>query len=217
MSTALVSLVLSAIAIVVAVILVLLVEWLKRPRPQIVPVIWQPERAVQWTFAAVKIYNRPLRWPLGALLLRSIATACEVSVEFRIPGGGELVMPPVAAGWSSQPEPLRSVLLPGSGGNPSFTLQYDSSMLPARRRLDIPAGSDGHEVAIAVLRSDGTAHAFGAESYAHAAWKHPDWELRRQVYEVTVRAQASGVTTSGRFTLNYLAPDFATFTRLEPA
>jgi hypothetical protein len=107
------------------------------------------------------------------------------------------------------------MLVSDGGGSPSFSMQYDATIVPSTKRLDVPAGEDGEEVAIAVLRSDGSASAFGAESYAFLDWKNPDWELKRQVYRVTVRARASGVSKSCRFDLDNLAPDFAKFSRLE--
>ena len=211
MDVALAGLILAAIAIVVAIAIVFYVEWLKRPRLEIVTAIWQPPRPVQWTFAVVQVRNRPLGWPFRWLLLRSTAIACEALVEFREPGNRQLAISAVPARWSGQPEPLRSVQVPGNGGKPALALHYDESMVPASRRLDIPPDVDGHELAVAVLRPDGTAHAFGADSYAHFAWKHPDWELERQVYEITVRARASGVTTSRRLWLDNLAPNFDRF------
>jgi hypothetical protein len=82
-------------------------------------------------------------------------------------------------------------------------------------RLDLPVSAHGEEVAIAVQRADGSASAFGAESYAFPGWQNPAWELKRQVYEITVRVRASGLETSCRFRLDNLALDFATFGTLK--
>ena len=210
-----------------AVVLTLSIEWLKRPRLEIVESVWQPKGPTQWVFAIVHVRNRRMSWPAGALLVRESAKACEVVLEFRKPGGGELVMPEVAARWSSHPEPFRAqlvlsgtkVITAAEGeeveSGPTFINQYDPMIVPQTRRLDVAAGDAAQEVAIAVLRSDGSAHAFGADSYEFLGWKHPDRELERQVYEVTVRVLASGVSKSRRFKLDNLAPDFGRFSRLE--
>jgi hypothetical protein len=96
-------------------------------------------------------------------------------------------------------------------------MHYDETLVPQTLRMDVPASDVGQEVAVAVLRSDGTAHAWGAESYAFPNWKNPNWDLKRKVYEVTVRVRASGLTASRRFRLDNLASDFAKFSALTPA
>jgi len=199
------------------------VEWLKRPRLEILPASWRASLPVPWVFAAVEIRNRPLWRPLQALLVRGSALGCEVILEFRTPGQKQLAIPEVAARWSGQPEPIKSVPVVTSpnvgsaGGQADVTLvaQYDPTMVPQTLRFDVPAAKVGQEVAIAVLRNDGTAHAWGAESYAFPNWKNPAWELKRQVYEVTVSAQASGISTSRRFQLDNLAYDFRRFGTLK--
>ena len=207
-----------------ALVLMVGVEWLKRPRLEILPTSWRASLPVPWVFAAVKIRNRPLWRPLQAVLVRNSALGCEVTLEIRVPGQTQLAIPEIAARWSGQPEPIRSVPMPapvspgGSGQSRVIMVaQYDPTMLPQTLRFDVPSTQDGQEIAIAVLRDDGTAHAWGAESYAFPGWKNPVWELDRQVYEVTVRAQASGISKSRRFRLDNLAPDFARFSRVEPA
>jgi hypothetical protein len=93
--------------------------------------------------------------------------------------------------------------------------QFDPTILPQTVRFDVPSTQDGQEVAIAVLRQDGTAHAWGAESYAFPEWKNPAWELKGQIYEVTVSARASGISKSRRFHLDNLVPDFARFSNIK--
>ena len=197
-----------------ALVVMLLVEWLKRPRLEIAPARWQAAGPVPWTFAAVEVKNRPLFPLLRSFLVRDSAQSCEVTLEFREPGKRQLAIPSVPARWSAQPEPLRSVPVQGPSGT-TFAVQYDPSLVPQSLRLDVPAGDTGREIGVAVLRSDGTAHAWGAQSYAYVDWKNPDWVLQRQVYEVTVIARASGVTARHRFTLDNLAANFATFSTLK--
>jgi hypothetical protein len=211
---------LAAVALVVAVG----IEWLKRPHLEVRATQWQPKLPVPWVFAAVEVHNRPLMWPVRLLLTRNSAQGCEVTLEFRRQGQKALAIPEVAARWSGHPEPIKSEPViktsKSSGGGAvevGFLLQYDPTMVPATLRFDVPAGEGGQEVAVAVLRDDGTAHAWGAESYAFPAWKNPNWALERQVYEVTVKVRASGIATSRRFVLDNLAPDFARFSRLQPA
>jgi len=204
----------SLVLAVAAIGLTVSIELLKRPSLEVRAIIWQPREPVAWTFAAVRVFNRPLPGFLRTMIVRAPAQCCEVTLEFREPGRDYIVIPLVPARWSSQPEPLRSVMVTDDGGSPSFVVQYDRTMVPQTKRLDLAAGEDGEEVAVAVQRADGSAHAFGAESYEFENWSNPNWELRRQVYEVTVHITASGLTHSRRFRLDNTAPDFARFTAL---
>jgi hypothetical protein len=208
-----------------ALAIIFIVEWLKRPRLEIAARPWRAPGPVPWVFAAVEIRNKPIFRPLRALLVRDSAKGCEVSLEFRTPGQKHLAISEVRARWSHQPEPIRSVPVatstasqPGaSSPSVQFVPQYDPALVPQTLRFDVPAGDVGYEVGIAILRADGTAHAWGADSYAFQDWKNPAWALGRQIYEVTVRARASGITKTRRFRLNNLAPNFATFSDLEMA
>lgn len=155
-----------------------------------------------------------LRW----LLVRQAAQGCEVSVEFRMPGLPSIVIGPVAGRWSGQPEPIRSVpVLNPATGAVAFVSHYDQTMVPQTLRMDVPAGGGGQEVGLAILRPDGTAHAWGAESYAYPHWRNSAWALGAQMYELTVRVRGSGVLATRRFSLNNLAPpNFAAFSTLTP-
>jgi hypothetical protein len=180
----------SLLLAIVAIVLTISIEWLRRPRLEVRTMTWQARQPVAWTFAAVRIHNNPLPGFLRRFVVRGTAECCEVTLEFREPGKNYLAIPVVPARWSSQPEPRRAVLIGDVGGQPSFALQYDPTIVPGTKRLDLPAGDNGEEVAIAVLRLDGSASGFGAESYEFLDWKNPDWELKRQVYEVTVCVRA---------------------------
>jgi len=149
---------------------------------------------------------------------------CAVTVEFHR-RDGTLAFHSVEGRWSSQPEPLRRQPVTGVPNVQQFlnapqpavqvTLAdfYDPALAAASRRLDISAEQGGEEVAVAVLKSDGTAFAWGAESYAFAGWAKSDWQLELgTVYYVTVRVEGSGVHAASRFELPFLAGDFSKFT-----
>ena len=202
---------------IIAIMLVILVEWLKRPRLDIKPAVWQAPGPVPHAFASVRVYNRPLPGLISSVLMRATAQGCEVTLEFCDQAGRTRVLPIVPARWSSQPEPLRSVTVidPKTGGQ-SNVLQFEPALVPESRRLNIPPGNDGHEVAVALQRFDGSAHAFGADSYIYPEWRHRDRNLGSAVYRVTVRLQASGIKISKKFELENLTQNFATFCSLTP-
>lgn len=202
---------------VVAIVLAVSIEWMRRPSLDIKADNWRARGPVPWTFATVRVYNRPLPKPFSALIVRGTAECCEVTLEFREPGKSYLSLPQVPARWSSHPEPLRSIAIIDENGVPSMSTQYDPTVMTSTKRLDIPASDGGEEVAIAFLTSDGAAAAFGAESYAFPGWMNPDWRLERRVYEVSVYVRGSGVSKKRRFSLDNLAVDFARFAMLEPA
>ena len=212
-----IALALAGVALSIAAIaLVIAIEWLKRPRLEIVARHWQATLPVPWTFAAIEVRNRTMIAMLRWLLVRQAAQGCDVTVEFRTPGQPAIVVGPVIARWSAHPEPIRSVpVVDAKTGNIAFVSHYEQTMVPQTVRMDVPAGETGQEVGFAILRADGTAHAFGAESYGHADWKNNAWALNPQMYEVTVRVRGSGVSSTRRFSLNNLAPpNFAAFSAL---
>jgi len=138
-------------------------------------------------------------------------------MEFREAGRDHLALPVVPGRWSSHPEPVRSVLVKDEADAPSFVVQYDPTLTPQTRRLDVAAGDTGEEVAVAILRADGTAHAWGAESYAFPGCSNPDWELKRLIYDVRVSVTASGISKNRTVRLDNLTVDFAQFSRLQRA
>jgi hypothetical protein len=70
-------LVIAAIALVVPFV----IGMLERPRLEVVPVTWRPHRAFPVTFASVGMRNKPLSKPLGMLLSREAAQACETFIR----------------------------------------------------------------------------------------------------------------------------------------
>jgi hypothetical protein len=167
---------------------------------------------VAWTFATVYIRVRPLARGLRSILTRQSATGCTATIEFR--QQGDLVLPEIPARWSSRREPLEPQIVT-SGGNPQLVFKYVPGDVPQTKTLDLAPGQ-WEEVAVAIQRQDGTASAFGAESYAAPDWRYLGWDLKQGVYDVTVRVESSGISASRRFKLDNLKPDFARF-RLTPA
>jgi hypothetical protein len=216
-----------------ALVLAVAVERLKRPRVEITPSRFVPSEPVPWTFAAVCVFNRPGMPRAFGWLARRSAEGCGVTLEFRLAGRADLALPPVAARWSSRPEPASSpIIIPDPGANAFSVLAASASVGasavgkeagviiarlfdPARavesRRWDVAAGAKGEEVAVAVLKADGRAFAWGAESQRYPDWANPDWELERGTYEVTVHVEGSGISASRTFKLEFLSADFSTF------
>ncbi len=140
-----------------------------------------------------------------------------MTLEFRESGKKDLVLPEVPARWSSRPEPLRTDYVdpdPSLGlpkGAQLVRRTPDPALVPQTLVLDLPASGRWEEVAVAVLKADGEAYAWGAESYLFSGWRNPVWRLQRGTYDVTVRLEASGATTASCFKLDNLTTDFARF------
>jgi hypothetical protein len=81
------------------------IDAVEKARLRIEPSEWRNPAFVPWTFATARVYNDPIRGPLGKLLPRQTAQACKAEIEYyewdstapflRLPGR-----------WSSVPEPL---------------------------------------------------------------------------------------------------------------
>lgn len=198
--------VLGLVLAVAAILLAVGMERLKRPRLAIHASTWARSGAVAWTFATVRIVNRPLSKAFSWILVRQIAAGCRVTIEYRALGQQALVLPQIQGRWSSRPEPW--IIQPSSG---QIHVAYDPAKATESTRLDLAPSDDGEEVAVAILKQNGAAFAWSPDSYAYPGFEHPQLVLQRGEYEVTVQAQAGGVSTSARFRLQYLSGDFARF------
>lgn len=167
-----------------------------------------PSNPVAWTFATVWVRVEPLPRGIKAILVRESATGATATVEFR--QSGRRVLPEVAARWSSQREPVEADVKGFVAGQPIIEFKYTPEALPRTNVHDLTPGR-WEEVAVAVLRDDGEAYAFGAESYAFPEWRRPEWKLERGEYEVTLRIESAGPSATKRFRLDNLTADFNRF------
>ena len=83
--------ILGAVAIVVTVG----IEWAKRPRLSIEAAEWKPDRPVVWTFAAVRVHNKPMSTILRWFLAREAAQACRATPDFYAWGADARLIPSV--------------------------------------------------------------------------------------------------------------------------
>lgn len=100
--------ILGVVAIAVAVAVPFGIERLKRPRLEIVSSQWSPPGFVLWTFATVRIRNRPLSKVLDKLLTRQPVQGCTADIDF-YHWDSDACTFTVPGRWSSAPEPLRLV------------------------------------------------------------------------------------------------------------
>lgn len=185
-----------------------LAEALKRPRIEIRPAEWR-RSTEPWIFAVVRVRNRPLSRVFRWFLVRQSAEGCEATVEFRKAGEADLAIPETTGRWSGTPQPLRIVGVDTTG---QIVRIFDEAMVPPTIQIDLPPTDGGHELAVAVLRGDGSTYAWDATSYAYGPeWRNPEWALDRAVYEVTVRVRASGISKTTRLTLDNLSAEMARF------
>jgi hypothetical protein len=219
------ALILAVVGIVAAFVAPAAIELVKRPRLKIIPAPWEPQGPTAWTFATVRIRNKPITARLVRGLMRQAAQGCVVDIDFFRWGTEDKPFRTVPGRWSSHPEPIRSVptqdpFIPGpppSGGTastmnvevqPGFSRLYDSTLDP--RQQDVTVGPLREEVAVAILKA-GEAFAFSTESYDHNAWGNPAWGLDHGTYRVVVRVRGSSVEQTRAFKLEYLDDNFANF------
>ena len=217
-----------------AVAVPLSIERAKRPTLDIVPSPWAPAGPVAWTFAAVRVRNRPLGGISRGFLQREPAQGCAVDLDFYRWGTDERLFATLPGRWSSHREPFQAIptggpappapvthgtasmalsATAGAGQGPSFRLVYDPALVMLEH--DVRSGPGGEEVAVAILLPAG-AYAFTSESYAHQNWANPAWRLDHGTYRVEVTVRGASVECRRSFRLEYLDDDFSKF-RLHPA
>lgn len=196
-----------------ALVLMPVIEWLKRPRLEITPNAWGGSRP-EWTFAVVRVRNKPLPGWLLPIIGRESAAGCEVSAEFYLQGQKLPFPRAIDARWSANPEPLliRSVKDAAAAGGEKLVLEYDPSKVERSKWLDLPPSQAGQEVAVAILRDDGRAFAFSAYSYDADRFGVKDLELSaRGVYEVRVKVSSGGLSKRAVYLLNNQSASFELF------
>lgn len=114
------------LAIAVPIVVALWVEARKRAHLEIVPSAWHAPNFVAWTFATVRVRNKPLPPRLSRHLSREEAHGCIVEIDYYHWDSGGRLFPTIRGRWSSAPEPLRRVppsllaeLSPGSSESSS--------------------------------------------------------------------------------------------------
>lgn len=200
---------LAIVAIVLAVaalILPFVIERKRRPKLRIEIGEWKPEQQVDWEFAPIRIINVPLSGVWGQLLTRQSAEGCIVSFTIRTAGQKKALVSDLPGRWSGTPEPYRTDTQLDQGGRLVTIDIFDHTLVPESFRFNIPSTGVAEEVSLVVSR-DGEAYAFNSWSYAHPKWRRPDWKLEPGIYEVIVRARATGDETSAILTLTVSAED----------
>jgi hypothetical protein len=204
------------------------IENRKKPKLEIKPVQWAAGGPTYpMTFASVQAINKPIRGPLGMLINRDVAEACELYIDFFTWGdkaSRTRVFGTISGRWDGHPEPWQPVfgVLTSDSISPGRQIkiaqtgtQYDPSLISAQQ--DISVGSDRGRVSVAVLR-DGEAFAFSNESYMHMTdhLGKPDWKLNMgSTYRVEIRVTGSNVDHTSVFKLEYLSANFSSF-QLQP-
>jgi len=211
--------ILGAMALVVAIG----IEWAKRPRLTIEAASFASSGPTAWTFAPVWVRNKPMTPLLRWFLSREPAQGCRATLDFYTWGTDARAIPSVPGRWSGNPEPLRRVRIEPSnktvtastGGGSHTVMQYLAEYDPTidSREFDVRASEAGEQVAVAVLRADGSgdAYAWGTESYAYPLWEKPEWRLVHGTYRVVVTIEANSMRKQREFKLEFLDNDFAKF------
>lgn len=167
-------------------VLALAGERIKRPRLEVRAHAWDRSGDPPWDFLVVRIHNRPVANWIGWLFTRRSAEACRVSLTFQHALADTPSIDQMAGRWSAAPEPISW----GEGGP-----RPDPAALPNTYRHSVDTTAPGEEVAVA-RTLEGRAFAFSSESYLHARWERPGWDLLPGRWHLTVRVAASDATTS---------------------
>ena len=184
---------LSVLALALAVLVPLAIEFWKHPSLR----IYLGEKAIdptgKFAFLHVNVQNVPRLRPFSRILQREAAAQCRVAVRLVHggAGGNDVEFP---GKWSSSPEPL--IPIPGGG----YT--FDPSKIPLLERKDIHPG-EPEPFAVAVKhKGDLSCYGFFGGSYAVAGWKRLDMEIAAANCTLEVRLSTGGRTLTKTFLLH---------------
>jgi len=167
------------LSLVVAVGFPLLLEYLKRPRIDIVPMSGGVGDEEGFRFLHVQVYNRPrIRLPLRWLTILPLSGSL---VRLRYFRSGEPLFRDVIGIWTDRPRPV-------------VNNQYDSERAAEAQLLDLPAKDQPYLVPVAIkLKGQETAYGFHAESYRYDNLCDPELQLpAKSQVELSVRVEGGG-------------------------
>lgn len=220
--------ILAIVALVLALAVPLGIERAKKPRLELTPSTWSAQGAVPFTFAVFRVQNKPISWwPANKLLSRDLAQACKVTLEYQqwATGARVATIPVLQGRWSSHTEPfrIRPADLPGSPGfsgppasgapsPPGQLVQWTFDPSMDTPEQDIPATTDGDEIAVAILRADGSAYVFNNDSYARPGFDGPKRQLATGDYRIVARVTGANFAECSReFKLAFEDGNFSKF------
>jgi hypothetical protein len=184
-----ISLAISFLAVLVAIIVPLAIERTKWPELRLDKADDANARHLNPVarFVHVRVTNLPLDGWRGRWLQRNTANGCKVEITFRSKSDGKAT--PMPGRWSATPQPLTLGV-------------FDNEKVPQSLRFDLPPDEQGEVVAVAIKR-DGSASAFGFTSYSYAdpAMCLPVLALPDEEYVVEVRAHAGPIEAHRSFVL----------------
>lgn len=129
----------------------------------------QAEGAPPHEFFHVRLRNRPARWPLSG---RKPAWSCQATLEVVTHDGASTVLGPIAARWTSLPEPVLAI---GFGG--AIVHIPDVAQMLTGRRVDVHNHEDQILAVALKFEGDDGCFLFTNESYAFPRWSRPEWRL----------------------------------------
>lgn len=200
---------------IVAILLTIWIENLRKPRLEIDIVPPQDKNyenrpAKKARFLYLKITNKPLPW-WSRWMSRDAATHCHGTITFHHLDGQNVFGRAMPVRWSGSPEPTPTQVILG---NQSFLI-IDSSRIAFISRMDIYPG-EAESIDTAVKFDDeNECYGWSNENYfTDPVWRNPNWKLASGRYLIKVTIITSGDKISKVFRLVNDVPrnDF----RLEP-
>jgi hypothetical protein len=186
---------LSIVAVVLAVVLPLGIERLKRPK--LVCAFAAPAPVNDDWYIHVQVINKPIPFPFGLLMLRNTATGCQARLTFQ----GTSIRG-VPASWPAKPDAWTLVLKPDAPPEDMYAYVFDPMKLEQRFRMDVEPSKEGEAIIIALKGDDEPAYAISKASYLDAwrnALRAPQLMLSPGEHKLTVDVAAGSVEGRGEF------------------
>jgi hypothetical protein len=168
--------------IIVAVVIFILVEWLRKPSLEI-QFKDEPATKDARRWVHVFVYNRPRRF-----IMRSPAAECRSKVTYTNLETGE-TKGPIETKWASKPGPVSIEL--GSSGRP-VGYSIDERTLALSRIETIPAAAEPKGLDIAV-KFDGETDAWIWTPESYYGHKKLEYRLTEGTYKIRVRIESPGI------------------------
>jgi hypothetical protein len=188
------ALVTAPVSVVVSVIAAIIFDNWTRPRlavdiPEIPRAQGQNSQGERYEFFHVRVRNQPLIWRKR---WRKPAWSCQATLEAVQDDGKATLLGPIAARWTSLPEPLMTI-----GSGQELVRTVDFARMLTDLRLDVHNHED--QILVVALKFEGQndCFLFTNESYQYSQWSNPAWRLAggRHRIRIALRYERGRETT----------------------
>jgi hypothetical protein len=174
-----IEIIISVIALFIAIFLPLFIERLKRPELEIHPQEEKPKKDSDHWYYHMEVFNKKRRF-MGGFIQRDVAKLCEARIEFLNKESRKPIIHQITAKWAQQLNPVTPQVI----GNRIIQV-FDETKVPSCQVIDVGFEKRTFDV---VIKFRGEKECYAFDPWIHFInWKDP--RLKLDVNECIIRIE----------------------------